>query len=135
MVGVGDRAWRVQEPGYPPREAAPPIWCQARAGLDREGRNVRGYNADAFRTEAVAVYLRAHPRDASNPRNGSSARALSSDPSEASGLSAVAPESIPPIGDEGYLEHLYAALEAGLITEGEWHEGDRAHRLVWRVRR
>jgi 5S rRNA maturation endonuclease (ribonuclease M5) len=36
----------------------------------------------------------------------------------------------PLIGDEGYLEYLFAALQAGLITEGEWHQGDRAHRLV-----
>ena len=38
--------------------------------------------------------------------------------------------SRPLIGDEGYLERMYAALLAGLITEGEWHEADRAHRFV-----
>lgn len=36
----------------------------------------------------------------------------------------------PLIGDPGYLEHLYAALEKGLITEAEWHQGDKAHRFV-----
>ena len=78
-----------------------------------DGKNVRGYDADAFRTEAVAVYLRSDARDANDARGGSSSQALSSDPSEARELSAVAPESIPLIGDEGYLEHLYAPLEAG----------------------
>jgi hypothetical protein len=36
----------------------------------------------------------------------------------------------PVIGGADYLEHLFAALKNGLITEDEWHEGDRAHRLV-----
>ena len=39
----------------------------------------------------------------------------------------------PVIGDDGYLEHLFGALQAGLITEDEWHQGDRAHRLVKRT--
>lgn len=36
----------------------------------------------------------------------------------------------PIIGDEGYLDHLFAALEAGLVTEGEWRQGERANRLL-----
>jgi hypothetical protein len=39
-------------------------------------------------------------------------------------------QSLPAIGDEGYLDHLFAALEQGLVTEGEWRQGDRAHRFV-----
>ncbi len=40
-------------------------------------------------------------------------------------------DSGPPlIGDEGYLEHLFAAFENGHVTEEEWHQGDRAHRFV-----
>jgi KaiC/GvpD/RAD55 family RecA-like ATPase len=34
------------------------------------------------------------------------------------------------MGDEDFLPWLHARLEAGFITEGEWHEGDRAHRFV-----
>lgn len=34
------------------------------------------------------------------------------------------------LGDEGFLERMYHALEAGLITEDEWHVADRAHRFV-----
>ena len=36
----------------------------------------------------------------------------------------------PLIGDDAYLEYMYAALEKGVITEDEWHQGDRAHRCV-----
>jgi len=36
----------------------------------------------------------------------------------------------PHFGDENFLPWLYAKLEAGVITEGEWHEADRAHRFV-----
>jgi hypothetical protein len=40
-------------------------------------------------------------------------------------------DSAPPlVGDEGYLEHLFAAFENGHVTEEEWHQGDRAHRFV-----
>jgi hypothetical protein len=42
----------------------------------------------------------------------------------------VTENGVPPIGDAGYLEHLYAALVAGVITEDEWQQGSRAHRLV-----
>lgn len=34
------------------------------------------------------------------------------------------------IGGEGYLPFLFAAFERGLITEGEWRQGDLAHRFV-----
>ncbi len=37
-------------------------------------------------------------------------------------------EGHPGPGDKGYLEHLFAAFEAGLISEGEWKQADRAHR-------
>ncbi len=42
--------------------------------------------------------------------------------------------SRPKLGDDGFLERMYCALEAGLITEGEWHSADQAHRFVvaWR---
>lgn len=36
----------------------------------------------------------------------------------------------PLIGDDGYLEAMYQALEAGLITEREWKTADRAHRQL-----
>jgi hypothetical protein len=36
----------------------------------------------------------------------------------------------PRLGDEDYLPWVYAKLEAGLITEDEWHEADKEHRLV-----
>ena len=36
------------------------------------------------------------------------------------------------IGDDGYLEHLFAAFENGHITEDEWHQADKAHRFVAR---
>lgn len=36
----------------------------------------------------------------------------------------------PLIGDEGFLEHLFAAFEAGHVTEQEWHQAERAHRLL-----
>jgi hypothetical protein len=34
------------------------------------------------------------------------------------------------IGDEGYPPWLFSKLEAELITEDEWHQANRAHRLV-----
>lgn len=34
------------------------------------------------------------------------------------------------LGDEGFLGRMYRALEAGLITEDEWHVADRAHRFA-----
>ena len=34
------------------------------------------------------------------------------------------------IGDDDFLPHLFAALEAERITEAEFHEADRAHRLI-----
>jgi hypothetical protein len=37
---------------------------------------------------------------------------------------------LPLVGDEGYLEHLFAAFEKGHVTEDEWKQADRAHRLV-----
>jgi hypothetical protein len=39
----------------------------------------------------------------------------------------------PLIGEAGYLEDLFAALEAGHITEAEWRQGERAHRFVIEV--
>lgn len=36
----------------------------------------------------------------------------------------------PIIGDPGFLETLYAAFEAGHVTEGEWVQASAAHRLV-----
>ena len=36
----------------------------------------------------------------------------------------------PLIGDNDYLPWLFGKLEHGLISEGEWHQADRAHRLV-----
>jgi hypothetical protein len=41
----------------------------------------------------------------------------------------------PLIGDEGYLPWLFAKLEAGLITEDEWHRADKAHRAAVVARR
>jgi hypothetical protein len=41
----------------------------------------------------------------------------------------------PSLGDEGFLEQLFAALTAGHITEREWREADRAHRFVAARRR
>jgi len=40
----------------------------------------------------------------------------------------------PAIGDEGYLDHLFVALQAGRITETEWRHGERAHHFVARSR-
>lgn len=50
-------------------------------------------------------------------------------PDVGAGFESVKPRTLV-IGDEGYLGHLYAALEAEVITEAEWHRADRAHRLV-----
>ena len=36
----------------------------------------------------------------------------------------------PVVGDEDYLPWLFAKLEAGLLTEAEWHQADQANRLV-----
>jgi len=36
----------------------------------------------------------------------------------------------PRIGDDGYLDLVFAAFEAGHVTEGEWRQADRAHRYV-----
>ena len=43
--------------------------------------------------------------------------------------------SAPLIGDEDFLPWLYAKLVSGVITEDEWHQGDKAHRLVVLARR
>jgi hypothetical protein len=39
-------------------------------------------------------------------------------------------EARPLLGDDDFLPWLYARLERGVITEGEWHQADQAHRLV-----
>ncbi len=36
----------------------------------------------------------------------------------------------PLIGEDGYLERMFAALENELITEGEWRQAEEAHRFV-----
>jgi hypothetical protein len=42
----------------------------------------------------------------------------------------------PLIGEDGYLEAMFAAFEAGRITESQWHDADKAHRrLVEHARR
>jgi hypothetical protein len=35
-------------------------------------------------------------------------------------------------GDDGYLDRLFAAFEADHVTEQEWHQAERAHRLLVR---
>jgi hypothetical protein len=42
----------------------------------------------------------------------------------------IAESAQPLIGDRGYLERIFAAFEAGHVTEDEWHHADRAHRFV-----
>jgi len=34
------------------------------------------------------------------------------------------------MGEEGYLGLVYAAFEAGQVTEDEWRQADRGHRFV-----
>ena len=51
-------------------------------------------------------------------------------PSVPSVPSGVVRERPPLIGDDGYLEHLFAAFERGVVTEREWKQGERAHRFV-----
>jgi hypothetical protein len=36
----------------------------------------------------------------------------------------------PMLGDDAYLQHLFAAFAAGHVTEQEWHQGSMAHRLL-----
>lgn len=36
----------------------------------------------------------------------------------------------PLVGDDDFLPRLFAKLEEGVVTESEWHQADKAHRLV-----
>lgn len=46
----------------------------------------------------------------------------------------ASPNGRPMIGDDGFLEHLFTAFEAGHVTEGEWHDAERVHRRITAVR-
>jgi hypothetical protein len=41
----------------------------------------------------------------------------------------------PLIGDDGYLEPVFAAFEKGFVTEAEWKRAEKAHRFVVTARR
>jgi hypothetical protein len=67
------------------------------------------------------------PPDTGAVRHGSSPPYKGDVPDDPSdGLSGRA-NGTPTIGDDGYLEHLLAALTNGHVTEGEWHQGSKAH--------
>jgi len=95
-----------------------------------KGRNVRGYDSDDFTTDGVAVYLEKDASNSGDARSGSSTDAGSSDHSDPRVSSDASKNCRPLIGDDGYLESLFDALERAVITEREWHEADRAHRFV-----
>ena len=94
-----------------------------------EGNVVKGYKveqfSDAFAQLGVSGVTGVTP---------ATAEALSQ--SDVTGVTPVTPTTrnepsngrreLP--GDDGYLEHLYAAFEAGHVTEGEWYELLDAHR-------
>jgi hypothetical protein len=96
------------------------------------GHNVRGYDAEAFTAEGVAVYLENAPRGARAARPGSTSHAVSSGPSGPSGFSggASANGRSPLPGDDGYLDWLYPKQRDGWITAAEFNAASRAHSFV-----
>jgi Protein of unknown function (DUF3631) len=86
-----------------------------------EGNNVRGYDAEAFRADTVAVYLQKEARDASDARPGSRSQAGSSvpnDPSDSSeGASAYESNGPPLPGDTGIDDELLGWLGTAPIDD------------------
>lgn len=64
------------------------------------------------------------------PHSHAGLRLVSDAKASFSEIDALGADHRPLIGSEGFLEFMYAALEKGVITEGEWHQADRAHRFV-----
>lgn len=93
-----------------------PVWA--------EGKTVKGYKVEQFDDAFAQLGVRRVRTVRSEPR--SQAGPNPPNPPNPSGRE----NGRPLVGDEGFLEYMYAALEAGVITEDEWHRADKAHRLV-----
>jgi hypothetical protein len=117
-----------------------------------DGHTVRGYRieqfSDAFaqlgiRSVRSVRSVRSEARseagsNASDVSNASVVENLKNDPAQEDldHYRDVLARPIPPrlLGDDNFLDHLFAAFQAGQITEAEWHRGDRAHRFLTRGR-
>jgi len=88
------------------------------------GETVRGYKFEQFSDAFAQLAL---PSVTSVTRKSPSHAG-----SNASNASNASPREngLPRIGEDGYLERLFAAFEAELITESEWKQAERAHRFV-----
>jgi hypothetical protein len=103
----------------PHRIKTMPVWA--------DGKTVRGYKVDQFSDAFAQLGV----RSVSSVRSEARSQAAPNGPNAPNASTREAGENgRPPIGDDGFLEFMFDALGRGVITEGEWHAADRAHRLV-----
>lgn len=104
--------------------------CLVRDGyLDDDGSRL--FPSKPFRdVPAVSLGSQAFPDPF--PAPGSSS--VPSVPSSIGGNEERRNQPFPLPGDDHYLTHVYSAFENGHLTESEWRQADRAHRLVRRAR-
>jgi hypothetical protein len=92
-----------------------------------EERKVRGYDAEDFTADGVAVYLEKDGMDGRDGRSCSSTQAGSTVPTEPTVISGGAREDAPRLGDNGYLDLLEAAFQAGHVTDQERRQARLVH--------
>jgi hypothetical protein len=89
-----------------------------------DGETVRGYKVEQFSDAFAQLSV----RSVRSVRSESSSQAGPNAPNASN--ASTAESRGPAIGDDAFLPWLFARLEQGLITEGEWHNADHAHRLL-----
>jgi len=114
------RDLRAAVPGLTP--------VRRRDGDDRE----RGYRGIGLRSQSVET--RTIPdHDGRMPTDaGSSDGEFRLNDAPGPGWSGISSTLPPSIGEDGFLEAMFEALKSELITEGEWRDAHRAHRLLVR---
>jgi hypothetical protein len=98
-----------------------PVWT--------DGKTVKGFKVEQF----ADAFAQLGVRTVRTVRSESGSHAAPNPPNPPNPLAGEGGENGRPlVGDDGYLEHLFAAFEAGHVTESEWRRGERAHRFVER---
>jgi hypothetical protein len=95
------------------------------------GSKTRGYEAEDFIGDAVAVYLRRDGKTGRDGRRGSSTEAIPTDPTDPTVFSGRE-RARPGLGEEGFVRRLKAAYKGGQITHNEVLEHLRIHGFVLR---
>lgn len=91
------------------------------------GETVRGYKVEQFEDAFAQLALRSVTgvTHESQSHAGSNAGNASNASTREQG------ENGRPLpGDDGYLPRMFAAFEEGLITEGQWKQAEKAHRVA-----